>query len=211
MICDDNYSSWYSLADNTEYSKNRKVRALHKSVCDIIKKLPHIKRKKSSYKYLIKQPKSQLKNIQTRSLRSVLKVNYNESLENSDFVEHEQDLQNVKRSTTKNDDTIIFQLPKSKKNTDLSEHVKGSWNRTSVRLQLKNVNAVMNQRNTEEINVKSSKVNQSCLENEDRVTVECDGQENTPNVNKLNPKLRTFENVRSSARLNGSKISTLSW
>lgn len=206
MICDDSYSSWYSLADNTEYSVNIKVRSLHKSVCDIINKLPSIKRKKLSYKYLVKQPKSQLKNIQTRSLRSMIKVDYDE---NSDLIKYDQDIQNFKRSQIINDGSIISQLPKTRRNTDLSEPIKSSSNRTSMRLQFKNVNTIMNL-NVNETNVNVSKVNQNSFQHEDRVTIECHGQENTPNVNKLNTKLRTLHHVNS-IRLDESKDSSLSW
>ncbi|XP_025422265.1 uncharacterized protein LOC112691988 isoform X2 [Sipha flava] len=205
MICDDNYSSWYSLANNTECSTNDNIRSLHQSVCEIINKLPNIKKKRLSYKYLIKQPKSQLKNIQTRSLRPLFKVNYDE---NSDII-NEQDI-HFKRSKIINDCSIISQLPKTRRNTDFSEHIKRLNNRTSMRLQLKNVNTIMNL-NANETNINESKVNQNDFEHEDQVTIEHHGQENTPNVNKFNTKLKTWHHVRNSVRLDGSKISSLSW
>lgn len=117
-ICDDDKDSWYSFADFTKYSKNASIKSLHNSICNIIMKLPQIKRNKSHYKYF---DRKLVKNIHAASLCYIDdKTNSCKLIDKSDNTNNNRLSQYFEKNQTKNNENKYIQTQNVYKNKNKS-------------------------------------------------------------------------------------------
>ncbi|KAL4083406.1 hypothetical protein QTP88_028727 [Uroleucon formosanum] len=124
IIC-NNIDDWYSLADITGYSKNTRIRYLHKAISNIIINFPKAMKKKSYYSYIKPQ----------RTLRSmyIMDAKCKNLITNSSVIQHKQ--------YSHNDSTVSQRNETSNVNVHGHNQIGTLNNKPALKLQLRSGNS----------------------------------------------------------------------